>query len=132
MTSAPDGRQIIPAGKQPAPWFEHLLPVAKFLIEERGHLPIYEPDDYGFHMGDDGFECRLTRSITAEDWAAINDRFVIPKNIWFFCDYIVRDDDNGIDMIGFDTLTGDKGIEPIDRLEAEIRERDGGRWPERA
>jgi hypothetical protein len=101
-----------------------LLPIARFLIEERGHLPIYEPEDYGFHMGDDGFECRLTRSITAEDWEAVNERFVIPENIFFFCGYVIRDGANWIDMIGFDELLTLDGVKPIDQLEAEIRERD--------
>jgi hypothetical protein len=124
MTAAPDGREIIPAGKQPAPWYHHLEPIAKFLIEERGHLPIHKPEKHGFHMADDGIECHLTRSITAEDWAAINERFVIPDNIGFMFGYLIRDGVNGIDMLGYDSFVGVDGVEGVEGMETEIRQRD--------
>jgi hypothetical protein len=123
MSSAPDGRQIVPAGEQPAPWYRHLLPIAKFLIEERGHLPLEGPKKYGFHMADGGYECHLTRSISQADWEAINELFVIPENVGYHAG-LIRDGINRIDMLGTDTCIGDHGIEPIENLEAEIRERD--------
>jgi hypothetical protein len=120
MTTAPDGREIIPSGKQPAPWYHHMVPIAKFLIEERGHLPVDKPEKYGFYNG----ECQLTRSITAEDWAAINEHFVIPDNIAFMFGYLIRDGVNGIDMLGFDTFQGLHGDKPVEVVEEEIRQRD--------
>lgn len=120
MTTAPDGREIISAEKQPEPGYRHLIPVAKFLIEERGHLPIYKPEKYGFRMG----ECHLTRAVTAEDWSAINERFVLPEHIGYMFGYLIRDGLNWIDIIGHDTYTSLKGVEPIDGMEADIRQRD--------
>jgi hypothetical protein len=121
MNTDPDGRQIIPASEQEVT-AHHLYPIAKFLIEERGHLPIEKPEKYGFW---EPYECKLTRAITRADWEAVNERFVLPENIGFFCGYIIRDSANGIDIIGFDQLIGFNGLEPVDDLEAEIRERDG-------
>jgi hypothetical protein len=116
MSTAPDGREIIPAGEQPAPWYRHLLPIAKFLIEERGHLPIEKPQKYGFWMTAGGFECHLTRSITEADWQAINQRFVIPENIRYHAG-LIRDGVNRIDMVGNDICIGDHGVEPIENME---------------
>jgi hypothetical protein len=120
MSTVPDGRETIPAGEQPEPGYMHMVPIAKFLIEERGHLPIQKPEKYGFRMGD----CRLTHSITAEDWAAVNERFVLPDHIGFFSGYIIRDYLNRIDILGTDTCIGADGTQPIEVLEEEIRRRD--------
>ncbi|HEX3827889.1 MAG TPA: hypothetical protein VHV82_11520 [Sporichthyaceae bacterium] len=120
MNVAPDGREIIPAGKQPGPGYRHLIPIAKFLIEERGHLPLDQPQRFGFHNGD----CQLTRSITADDWAAVNERFVLPDHVGFFCGYIIRDYLNEIDILGFDTFQGLDGDQPVEVMEEEIRKRD--------
>jgi hypothetical protein len=120
MTTAPDGREIIPAGEMPEPGYQNLVPIAKFLIEERGHLPIDKPEKYGFRMGD----CRLTRSITAEDWAAINERFVLPDHVAFMFGYLIRDGLNSIDILGFDTYTSLNGVQGIEGMEEEIRQRD--------
>jgi hypothetical protein len=117
MNTAPDGREIISAEKQPEPGYYHLIPIVKFLIEERGHLPVEHPGKYGFYNGD----CQLTRSITAEDWAAINERFVVPPHIGFMFGYLIRDGLNHIDILGFDSFQDD---DPIDVIEDEIRRRD--------
>jgi hypothetical protein len=95
--------EVIPAGEQPAPWYKHLLPIAKFLIEERGHMAIEKPEKYGYVYGLGGGRFRFTRRITDEDWAAINERFVMPNNIGFFHG-LIRDNDNHVDMMGFDTI----------------------------
>jgi hypothetical protein len=125
MSTAPEGREIIPPGEQPLFSIEHLLPIAKFLIEERGHLPIDYPQDYGFNTmaGAGGFDCHLTREITQADWDAINQRFIIPDTIWYHLG-LIRDGINHMDIMGTDTCVGDHGVEPIENLEAEIRERD--------
>jgi hypothetical protein len=72
--SGKDGARTV-ISEQAAPFaFEHLLPIAKFLIEERGHMPLSRPEELGFeHM--DGFQCRVTRRSTGADWAAVNERF---------------------------------------------------------
>jgi hypothetical protein len=60
-----------------------MVPIAKFLIEERGHLPVdYPQDGFNANGGPGGFTCYLTREITEADWEAINQRFVTPENIW--------------------------------------------------
>jgi hypothetical protein len=99
----PRQREAIPSGEQPAPWYKHLLPIAKFLIEERGHMAIEKPEKYGCVYGLGGGKFRLTRRITDDDWAAINERFVMPDNIGFF-NGLMRDNDNHVDMMGFDTI----------------------------
>jgi len=112
-----DEREVIPAGEQPAPWFEHLLPVAKFLIEERGHMALENPEEYGYVDGLDGNKFYFTRRITDEDWEAIKERFVIPDNIGFFGG-LLRDNANHVDMIGYDTITSRGKQIPIEEWEA--------------
>src|SRR3954454_206829 len=111
---------MIPAGEQPGPGYSHLFPIAKFLIEERGHMAIENPDRYGYIYGLDGAKFELTRRITDEDWAALNERFVMPDNIGFFHG-LMRDNDNHIDMMGFDTMMSG-GVEiPIEVWEERQR-----------
>jgi len=113
-------REVISGEKQPPPWYTHLLPIAKFLVEERGHMPIEEPEEYGFVEGFDGYNCHLTHRITDEDWAAINERFELPKTIGFF-QGLLRDNVNGIDIMGHDTIISDEGQIPIEEWEAQQR-----------
>ena len=122
-TKVSDEREIIPAGEQPAPWFLHLRPITRFLITERGHMPIEEvedPEDWGFTQEMDGFECHLTHGITPEDWAAINERFVIPANVVYMFG-LIRDQDNNIDIVGHDEITDRDGVIPIDVWEERQR-----------
>ena len=108
-----DEREAIAAGRQPAPWYRHLLPIARFLIEERGHQAIERPDKFGFRQEMDGYECHLTRRITAEDWAAINDHFVLPENVVYIFG-LIRDQTNNIDMVGHDEMVERDGVIPIE------------------
>jgi hypothetical protein len=124
MTESPE-REVIPAGEQPMPGYRHLFPIAKFLIEERGHMPIENPDRYGYVYTLDGAKFRFTRRITDEDWAAINERFVMPKNIGFFHG-LMRDNDNHIDMMGFDTIISVGGEIPAEVWEERQRAKRGG------
>jgi hypothetical protein len=96
-------REVIPAGEQPGAGYRHLFPIARFLIEERGHMPLENPDRYGYVYGLGGGRFWFTRRITDEDWAALNERFVIPDNIGFFHG-LMRDNDNHLDMMGFDMI----------------------------
>ena len=71
-------REVIQAGPvEPISW-KHLYPIARFLVEERGHLPLYHPERWGF-SGSGSFQ--FSHRITEADWEAINRRFVIPENI---------------------------------------------------
>lgn len=120
MTHTGDTREIIPAGEQPLFSWEHLLPIAKFLVEERGHMPLSRPENYGF-LQLNGFRCRLTRWITDEDWIAINQRFALPETIGYG-DGLIRDNLNRIDIEGFDEIICEDGVIPIE--EWEVRQRD--------
>jgi hypothetical protein len=112
----PDARVVIPAGRFRAPMgWKHLVPIARFLIEERGHLPLYEPERWGF-TGTGLFQ--FSRRITDEDWEAINQRFVIPPNVWFH-NGLIRDQENGVDFLGVEELMGLNGVEPVELWEAE-------------
>jgi len=113
-------REVIIGGRQPPPWYTHLLPIAKFLVEERGHIPLERPERYGFRQTGGGLQCQLARRITDEDWAAINERFELPMNIQFFHG-LIRDNDNRIDFMGFDEIQGDEGLIPIEVWEAQQR-----------
>jgi hypothetical protein len=108
-----DEREVIPAGKQPMPWYRHLLPIGRFLIEERGHLPLERPDKFGFAQKFDGYKCELTRGITEEDWAALNERVVIPDNVVYIFN-VIRDQMNGVEIVGFDEMEDPDGVIPID------------------
>lgn len=122
MSSQPDTREVIPGGRQQFGW-EHLIPIAKLLIE-RGHLPIDEESKFGFGSSQIGTMCALGRKFTDEDWAAINERFVIPANVVYFHG-LIRDNANRVDMLGWDEVTCLDGVQPIEVWEA--RERAAGR-----
>jgi hypothetical protein len=111
-------REVIPGGEQRPPWYLHLLPVARFLVEERGHTPIEEPEEFGWTQDIDGFKCHLTHRITDEDWAAINERFELPNTIGYFHG-LIRDNLNRVDMMGHDTIISDEGQIPIEEWEAQ-------------
>ena len=112
-----DDREVITPGKvRPISWV-HLVPIARFLIEERGHLPIHQPERWGFTSGQSGGLFQLSRRITDEDWEALNGHFVLPPNIWFHKG-LIRDQDNGVDFLGFDEVIGLEGVEPIEIWEA--------------
>jgi len=110
-------REVIPGGRRPPPWYDHLLPIAKFLVEARGHMAIENPEEYGFVQDHDGYNCHLTHRITDEDWAAINERFELPRTIRFFHG-LIRDNDNNIDFLGHDTIISREGRIPIEVWEA--------------
>lgn len=61
--------------------------------------------------------CQLTRTFTEEDWAAINERFVIPDNIVFYHG-LIRDNANGVDMLGYDEVISMDGPLPAAEWEA--------------
>lgn len=120
MTSTGDSREIIPGGEQPLFSYQHLIPIAKFLIEERGHMPIERPEKFGFiHAA--GFRCELTRRITDEDWAAINRRFVLPDTIGYG-DGLIRDNLNRMDIEGIEEMITEDGVIPIEEWEARQRD----------
>lgn len=116
MTEAPDDREVIPAGEQEF-FFEHLFPIARFLIQ-RGHLPIEDRRDYGFGGTGGGVVCALTHGLTDEDWAAVNERFVLPDNICFIY-RVIRDSANHNDIQGVDFITHHGVATPIAEWEAE-------------
>ena len=113
-----DPREVIPAGRlrPPSSWV-HLVPLARFLVVERGHLPIHEPARWGF-TGAGSFQ--FSRRITEADWEALNQHFVIPPNIWFD-QGLIRDQDNRADLFGADEVEVLNGMEPIDAWEAKER-----------
>jgi hypothetical protein len=116
-----DEREVIPAGRQPGIGYKHLFPIAKFLIEQRGHMAMEEPEAFGFiYENGSGYHCALTRSITGEDWAALNVRFVVPDNIVYIFGRI-RDQANGIEIAGYDTIVDIDGEIPIEVWEERQR-----------
>ena len=104
-------RPVIPEGEQEEV-YEHLFPIAALLIE-RGHVPIENPKEFGFCINPRDVVCQLTRRITAEDWHAINERFVLPDNIGYI-QGIIRDIVNWVDIIGFDEISTDGVVESAD------------------
>jgi hypothetical protein len=119
-------REVIPAGTQPAPWYLHLIPLAKFLVEERGHMPLEEPEEYGWVLRN-GMNCHLTRSITEEDWEAVNAHFVVPSNLVYIFGRI-RDQANKVQLIGHDTIIDVDGEIPIEVWEERQRARGDVPW----
>lgn len=122
MNTQPGTREVIPGGPQEFN-FEHLIPIAKLLIE-RGHLPIDEDSKFGFSPTQGGMVCALTRKFSEEDWAAINDRFLLPANVVYFHG-LIRDNTNWVDMLGWDEVTCLDGVQPVEVWEE--RERQTGR-----
>lgn len=111
-------REVISGGRlRPLSW-THLVPTARFLIEERGHLPLYEPERWGFTSSQAGGLFQLSRRITDEDWDAVQRRFVLPPNIVFYKG-LIRDQDNGVTFLGVEELVGNDGVEPIEVREVE-------------
>ncbi len=121
MTGTGDTREIIPGGEQPLFSYRHLIPIARFLIEERGHLPIERPEKCGFVLAD-GFQALLTRRITHEDWAAINERFILPENIGFHGG-VIQDNLNSMQILGIEEMITEDGVIPIEEWEARRRGR---------
>ena len=117
MTDAQETREVIPSGRQPFRSFKHLVPIAKFLVQRRGH-PLMPEDDmldtyeWGF-VDLNGIRCQLARRITAEDWAAINEHFVVPDTITYRNGQI-RDNLHRIIMEGVDVMITVDGPVPID------------------
>lgn len=115
-----DVREVIPDGKQPLFSYRHLVPVAKFLIEERGHYP-FPPSrsvvsfEWGFRRLN-GLRCQLTRWITQDDWAAINERFVVPDTIGYNGG-IIQDNLNYVYIEGFEQIMSEDGVIPIEEWE---------------
>ncbi len=120
MTSTGDPREAIPSGRQPPFSYEHLFPIAKFLIEERGHLPLSRPEEFGF-VRRNGFRSQLTRRITDADWAAINQRFALPDTIGYG-DGLIRDNLNRMDIEGYDEIITEDGVISIEEWEARQRD----------
>lgn len=63
----------------------------------------------------------LARSFTEEDWAAINERFILPDNIVFLGGGVMRDSANRLDIIGFDEVQAPDGVISIDEWEEQKR-----------
>ena len=114
-----EGRLVITAGPAPWPAWKHLIPIARFLVEERGHLPLYGPDRWGWS---ESGSFQVTRRITEADWEAINRHFVIPPNIVYYAPKAwIQDNDNQIWFEGNDKIIGLNGVEPIEIFEEEER-----------
>lgn len=126
--SSDDDREVIPAGEQERPLWRHLTPMVRLLVEERGHLIIMEPNKWGFVGMSGRYECGLTRVITDDDWQALKERFVIPRNIGFFKG-LIRDNENGCDIVGTDWILTAGGREHVDTYEAKMRAEGRGGIP---
>jgi hypothetical protein len=129
MTSINDNREVIPAGEQPFWTWDHLIPIAKFLVQERGHGllpkdPTITSYDWGF-MQFNGLRCQVTRRITDDDWAAINERFVMPDNIGYG-DNLIRDNINYIDIEGVERIITVDGPIPVEEYK-DYEQKRGGR-----
>ncbi|MGQ0463995.1 MAG: hypothetical protein ACT4QG_01625 [Sporichthyaceae bacterium] len=130
MTEPDDHREVIPGGWQEEwPGWHHVKPLIRFLVEERGHLLLHPDEPWGVVPLNGGRDCSLTRMITEESWAALNERFVIPDNIGYMAGFI-RDFENGIDISGYDWVIGlDGKNERIEPHEAELRAKGLGGCP---
>jgi hypothetical protein len=114
-----DGRVVIPGGRAAWPAWKHLVPIARFLVEERGHLPLYAPDRWGWS---ESGSFQFSRRITQADWTALNEHYVIPPNIVFWEPKAwIQDNDNRIWFEGNDVIVGSNGPEPIGTFEAQER-----------
>jgi hypothetical protein len=115
-----DEREVVQAGPvEPISW-KHLYPIARFLVEERGHLPLYNPEKWGLSGSPVSFQ--FSRRITEADWEAINRRFVIPDNIVYYAPKgWIQDNVNRVYFEGNDKIIGLDGVEPIEIWEAEER-----------
>lgn len=122
MSEKQEAREVVPAGKRNPSW-HHMVPIAKFLIE-RGHPPINYAERSGFAPTQQGMKCRLGYWITDEEWAEINEVFVIPANIKYF-DGMIRDSVNRVDIIGHEQVQCEDGVHHISVWEE--RERKAGR-----
>lgn len=99
-------RQVIPGGSHEDA-IAHLFPIVRLLME-RGHPPIRGDVELGFCPRPDGWECALLNPITAEDWAAVNDRFALPDSIVYHHPNLIRDNANWVDIIGARTSDGER------------------------
>lgn len=100
--SEPHARQVIPAGNHTT--LDYLFPILDLLIE-RGHPPVSEKADHGFEPRPHGWECALIGRLTPEDWAATNERFVLPNRITYHPEAeggygLIRDGANYVDIFG--------------------------------
>ncbi|MGQ0463854.1 MAG: hypothetical protein ACT4QG_00895 [Sporichthyaceae bacterium] len=130
MTSTNDDREVIPGGRQKWPGWQHLKPLIRFLVEERGHLIMDWDEPWGVVPRAGGQDCALTRMITDEDWALLNERFVLPETIGYGAGFI-RDSRNGVDISGYDWVAGlDGKNERIEPHEAELRATGRGGCPD--
>ncbi len=111
---APDGRLIIPGGTFDNA-IRHLYPIAQFLRDEAGlrltwEVPGAGPRDdgyLGFVGQPDGWRCFVGGTITPAIWAALNERFVLPRNLVYWPAAntttghgMIRDNDNWVDIVG--------------------------------
>lgn len=88
-----DDRVVIPGGRLRPPRWRHLVPIARFLVEERGHLPIQDPERWGFAgMGVSWFSRRIS-----------------------------EENDTGVYFEGTNMIIGLEGSEPIEIWEAKER-----------
>lgn len=112
-----DGREIIPPPPERPPRWKRLVPIARFLVQERGHLPLYEPERWGFTNG----SFQFSRRITEADWEAVQLRFDLQGSFGFHEIGLIQDNDTGVWFEGTDKLIELNGVEPIDVWEAEER-----------
>ncbi len=77
----------------------HLVPLVQELLA-RGNELITAPKPHdGFEPTRDGWKCWLAYPITNDDWAALNEKFLIPPTIYHFAGAI-RDSATWSDIIG--------------------------------
>lgn len=114
----PDGREVIPPAPPRFPRWKRLVPIARFLVQERGHLPLYEPQRWGFT---DTGSFQFSRRITVADWEAINRRFELPPDFGFHEIGLIQDNETGVYFEGSDMIIGLEGAEPIEIWEAKER-----------
>lgn len=109
--SGAEAREVIPKGTFLNP-IRHLYPIAEFLRDAGLRLMREEPGTrpnqdghLGFIPQPDGWRCLVGGPITSELWAALNQRFLIPRTIAFSPGAaggggMIRDSANWVDIIG--------------------------------
>lgn len=80
-----------------AAW-DHLIPIVQALIDA-GHQPIKNEEQYGFVEAPHEWKCELYDPITLDDWQMLNEKFIIPENI-FYTHGMVRDGAGWVDIYG--------------------------------
>lgn len=106
---APDGRVVIPEDDGYSSE-RRLYPIVEVLIE-RGHALVRPGKQMGFRYTYDGPKCELHGKITAQDWAVVNERCVVPETITYNGHSCIRDQTNWINIIGVVPRTAEEKAE---------------------